>query len=200
MIRVCLLLLDIISLLECSSEQSSMLRNRIDRHMRQRVRRATDWVSFLIDINAAICVGAGNLRNSSAALVGPEQWMWWTAPPDNIRNRLHDVISIIVSSPASSANLFAIFPALILLHPFRDGNCRSALIFLDIYNRIHQVANAHRLASAYVRLRSNRLGVAQVLSSMRMHDDAMPYVQLLERALASTELESRGATTKGTSI
>lgn len=165
------------------------LSDEFARFYRLRSRTVRDWCNLAIDLNARVLGSTAGLRVATAILPDGDPWMQWHAPPDDLTNRMHDVVAHLVSEEAGTNGMVAAFPALILLHPFSNGNARTAFEFMKVLNVVRQSVRPDQVDAFIQRVRSNRLAVISAISQIRLSGDVAAYVEIAGSSLLDQESE-----------
>lgn len=147
-----------------------------------RTRSSTDWYRFVMELNGLVLGSHGQLRNKTAIFHEGDPWLRWQAPPENLENRTRDVVALLASHNGGLPNLLATFPALILLHPFPNGNSRTAIWFARALNAVYKLIEPVQMGMFAASVMKHREPVIQATAQMRMSGDIRPYMSIVESA------------------
>jgi hypothetical protein len=157
------------------SEFTALLR----RFVAMRIRRSSDWYRFLLQINNIIVRSRHGLRSTTAILNEGDDWMRWHAPPDDLEGRTRDTVSLLVAADEGRLPISAVFPCLVLLHPFGDGNCRTALGFLHGVNEVNNLCPREVVNAFCSTVRIKRMELIEALSQIRIAGDTHAYARFV---------------------
>lgn len=144
----------------------------------------SDWYRLLHDLNGAIAPAGGRLRKKTVLLREGEPWMWWQAPPERLEERTRAVVDLLVSRGAEIGTFRSVYPSLILLHPFEDGNSRTALWFLRTLNNVRHVVDAERVHGFAQQALAQREETIAAMAAIRIARDIAPFMRSAGQWLA----------------